>query len=286
MEKERSNKKTRAVIITAILLLLIAVVCLCGITFAKYITSKTVNTSNTTVAKWGFIVKANADNLFGAEYSKGEIKTDSTATAVDVAASFTDADATVVAPGTKGSMTFSIEGSAEVMARISVTAAAGMKDVSLTYTKTGESTATVYNPIVWKLEESASESGSYTAVADLTGADLNADDGSTLVKGTLAYALKQAEKAGGDYAPNATAIAKFYKLSWEWTFEDSTVADKDKLDTILGYAKQGAGTYGDYTVAADGKVTEKISDTVSIVYTTVTEIELGLTISVAQVQAA
>ncbi len=286
MEERKSNKKTRIVIIAAMILLLLAILALCGTTFAKYITSKNVTTSNTTVAKWGFVVNANADGLFGAEYSKGSIKTDSVSTAVDVKAG-TDGKKTL-APGTSGSMKFSVSGTAEVDASITIAASKDLKDVSLTQG------ADVYNPIKWVLKSSATVDGTYNEVTD-------APADTSLVKGTLAYALAQAAKTE-PYKAGATAVAMFYELSWEWALEvaddpaTDSVNEKDeanKKDTILGYAAMGAGTYGDYVVsaaAADGTVTvtdtKGSTDTADdVVYTAVIDVNVGLTITVEQTQA-
>ena len=59
----------------------------------------------------------------------------------------------------------------------------------------------------------------------------------------------------------------------------------NKLDTILGYAAQGAGTYGDYVV--DGTdtitVTDKSDADNEVVYTAVTKIEFDLSIEIVQI---
>ena len=294
MEERKSNKKTRAVIIVAMILLILAIIALCGTTFAKYITSKNVTTSNTTVAKWGFVVNANADGLFGAEYSKGSIKTDKVTTAVDVKAG-TKGKKTL-APGTGGSMKFSVSGTAEVDASITIAASKDLKDVSLTQG------ADVYNPIKWVLKSSATVDGTYNEVTDVP-----AD--AALVKGTLAYALAQAAQTES-YKAGATAVAMFYELSWEWALEvaddpaTDSVNEKDeanKKDTILGYAAMATETaveYGNYSVVkdasgvitvtdmgADGELDATSGGSDDVVYTAVVDVNVGLTITVEQTQA-
>lgn len=282
MEERKSNKKTRGIIIAAMVLLLVAILCLCGTTFAKYITSTSVPTQQATVAKWGFVVNANADKLFGTGYKNTEVKAASDA-GVDVKSSVNLTDSTelrdVVAPGTTGAMTFSVAGQAEVLAQITLT----MKEVKEIVLKDG-SGAVVYNPIKWTL---------------MSGSD-GVTYGTEVVKDTtLANIATEVAKANDKIEPGSAEVTKYYKLSWTWAFEadvtgmpNSTdeekeaiankIATQNRYDTLLGYAAQGADTYGDVTVTiADGVIT--VTDT-AVSYTAEIVLAFDLSISVEQTQ--
>lgn len=287
MEERKSNKKTRGIIIAAMVLLLVAILCLCGTTFAKYITSTSVPTQQATVAKWGFVVNANADKLFGTGYKNTEVKAASDA-GVDVKSSVNLTDSTelrdVVAPGTTGAMTFSVSGQAEVLAQITLT----MKEVKEIVLKDGGG-AVVYNPIKWTL---------------MSGTD-GVTYGTEVVKDTtLANIATEVAKANDKIEPGSAVVTKYYKLSWTWAFEadvsgitgsdEKDTAQKqaeelakiNRYDTLLGYAAQGAGTYGDVTVAIAGDVitvTDNAPET-AVSYTAEIVLAFDLSISVEQTQ--
>lgn len=289
MEERKSNKKTRGIIIAAMVLLLVAILCLCGTTFAKYITSTSVPTQQATVAKWGFVVNANAKGLFGTGYKNTEVKAASD-TGVDVKSSVNLTDSTelrnVVAPGTSGSMKFHVTGSAEVQAALDL-AMTNVKEIAL---KSDETTV-VYNPVKWTLKTGDSEAN-LSATADTTNK-------------TLAE-LVTAVKKETTYAPG-TPVNLYYELSWNWAIEadvsDITgtteqdekdkaerIATQDKYDTILGCFAQGIGVYGNIEIKADdvdpNKTVAVYTDAKGIKTTYQVDIELafGLSISVEQTQ--
>lgn len=199
MKETKTRKKS--VILAAIVLLLIAVIALGATTYAKYITSANT-TAQATVAKWGFTVTANANDFFSDAYNKGE-HVDATAegTAVDVKAS-----GLTVAPGTSGSMTVTLNGSAEVKAQLKVTVKA--EDVSLTYQDEEGQTQT-YNPIVWTVKKGETEVLSNT---------------------TLDAALKALEGIQTTYEVGDQVDNEEYTISWAWAFD----GQNDEYDTILG----------------------------------------------------
>lgn len=289
MEERKSNKKTRGIIIAAMVLLLVAILCLCGTTFAKYITSTSVPTQQATVAKWGFVVNANADKLFGTGYKNTEVKAASD-TGVDVKSSVNLTDSTelrnVVAPGTSGSMKFHVTGSAEVQAALDL-AMTNVKEIAL---KSDETTV-VYNPVKWTLKTGDSEAN-LSATADTTNK-------------TLAE-LVTAVKKEATYAPG-TPVNLYYELSWNWAIEadvsDITgtteqdekdkaerIATQDKYDTILGCFAQGIGVYGNIEIKADDVDTDKTvavytdADGSKTTYQVDIELAFGLSISVEQTQ--
>ena len=58
------KKHTKGIIVTACLLLTMAILAMATLTFARYTTSDNVS-KQATVAKWGYVVTVNSDNLFG-----------------------------------------------------------------------------------------------------------------------------------------------------------------------------------------------------------------------------
>ena len=287
MEDKKPNKKTRGIIIAAMVLLLIAIMCFCGVTFARYITKSSVPTQQATVAKWGFVVSANAENLFGKGYNKGEIvaKPDEAGAVVDVKAA-----TSTVAPGTKGEMTFGVTGSAEVLAQLKVAVKADtLKDISLT--KGSGETAEVYNPIKWTLSSKSAADSDFTAVTDAENK-------------TLAEIVEELKKITAKIEIGQS-FDTTYKLSWKWelgTSEDPTDATNRK-DTALAYAaefvngtgsKPTDGKYGDYTVSVAGTgdaqvitVVDDLGDSDAsndVTYTATIGINFDMSIIVMQIQ--
>ncbi len=209
--------KRKSLIVIAMVLLLALVIGMSSMTFAKYVSSTDKYGADATVAKWGFVLNVNAENLFGNNYGAAtdNLATATTATGVNVAS-----NAVVVAPGTTGSINFSITGQAEVPAKLVIDANTD-KDVYLTK---GSET---YYPIVWTLKK-----------GDAVEAT-----------GTLAEVM--AAVAGNDTIAIGTTLNDTYTLSWAWAFEnaDSGITDlsADAADTILGQAANGTAFPADYT---------------------------------------
>lgn len=245
--QKNSNKKS--VFVIALLLLLVAVIGFGGYTMSKYISSKTDN-GTASVAKWGFEVTAKGDKLFGKEYrydtakNASVIKDDTGATLTVQAA--TGNTSNLVAPGTTGSMTFSITGTAEVKSQIAVSLTGN--DVVLKYT-----TATVtdgeYAPVKWTLKKK-----------DVTTPLLNG--------GTFAQLTTELAKLNATVEANATyANAGEYTIEWAWAYESGN----DALDTFLGTIANTPATTtdGTYTKVEEG---------------THTAISFNLSVSVTQVK--
>lgn len=210
MKKTRKNNKTPYLVVTLACALLVTG--LGGATLAKYVTEKGTDSSVATVAKWGYVITLNANDLFSKDYSKGEnniaIKSDSTGLSVA-------GEADRVAPGTSGSMTFSVIGQAEVASKI--TFAATGTDVY--YDKTsGENDE--YYPIKWTLTKNN--------VAVVTDGKLS----------EVATKLN-AEKV--DNNDPGTQVNNTYELSWVWALD----GQDNVLDTYLGNIAAGTGETGD-----------------------------------------
>lgn len=216
--RENAGKNKKTVLIIAIALLLVLALTLGGFTFASYI-SKGSGTDSATVAKWGFVVKADAGNIFSADYTKGEgefAEAVGTGTGVAVKAA-----ANAVAPGTTGSFTFEISGTAEVKADVSVALTGA--DIVLKAAAGGETYT--YNPIKFSLQKDSA-----AATENLSFSEL---------QGKLAE-LNEEVAAGGTYSK-----AGKYTVTWEWAFDNSEVSVQpndgegtaltgDECDTILG----------------------------------------------------
>lgn len=239
--QKRSNLKS--FIIIGLLLLLVAVIGFGGYTLSKYLTSKEEQgTAN--VAKWGFTVSANAENLFGKNYKYG---TDNSVVTTDDTGLTVKAANNAVAPGTTGSMTFSIKGSAEVKAKINLELTV-TSDVALKYTKDG--TTGEYYPVKWTLKKNNQV---------VEGAE-----------NVTLEAIKAMLDAETTYEAGANEINDEYELSWAWDFDANGAGTNDALDTLLGMYSENTtnATNGDYTVVVDG---------------TSTTISFALTISVTQI---
>ena len=241
----RKKNNLRSMIIVALLLLLVAVIGFGGYTLSKYVSNKTEG-GKAQVAKWGYTVDADATKLFGKNYkfdTTSSVVTDGTAD-LTVSSSST---ANLVAPGTSGSMTFSVKGAAEVLAKVDIEFTV-VNDIVLNYEKDG--TAGTYKPVKWTLKK-----GTPTLVNGLTLAD-------------VANELNDAAKYDITYEPNSAEINDVYTLSWAWDFGTADITENDHLDTLLGMlAKENTVTAnGEYKVEAG----------------TSTDIEFTLKISVTQ----
>ena len=241
-------------------------------TYAKYVT--TANASDTArVAKWGVEVAATTD-LFDEDYDiddtnktfkfAGEYSVSAASAAID------DRD-NLVAPGTKGSMTFSITGVPEVAVNVNVSFNAtenALKMVTLPigeytdYTKAtyaeedkdetdyDDTTVAAYNekieleadyyPVLWTLKKSATKIdapedwASVGAVVGMEGVELQ------VIEDYFA-----AEGMSKNYEPNTNLTKQFgyYELSWEWPYEAKDNKELyDAADTYIGNVAAGIVT--------------------------------------------
>lgn len=262
--QKNSNKKS--VFVIALLLLLVAVIGFGGYTMSKYISSKS-DKGTANVAKWGFTVDANATNIFGAEYkydgkSASVVNTASGATlTVSAVTPATGERSNLVAPGTTGSMTFSIAGTAEVKSHVDINFTVN-SDVVLKYKTSAEGAPLDYAPVKWTLKKDG----------------VVVTDGATELKNvTLAQIATVLNGYDADVAANATyAHAGNYTLEWAWAFDGTASnADADKLDTLLGMVATKAGAT--HNALTNEGFTEVVADTK-------TAISFDLSISVVQVK--
>lgn len=245
--QKKDNRKS--IFVIGLLLLLVAVIGFGGYTLSKYVTEKNAS-GKASVAKWGFTVSADATNLLGKEYKyNGASSTVNGDQGITVKAKTSEGN--IVAPGTTGSMTFTIAGSAEVKAKVEIAFTAN-KDVVLEYKKGG--TAGTYNPVKWTLKK---------------GEDILVENS------TLAAIADELNKAVYDETINPGASytnAGTYTIEWVWAFDDTTAnPDADKLDTLLGWTASGATIPTDYGFTVETAGTN-------------TTIDFALNISITQEQ--
>lgn len=247
---KKDNRKS--ILVIGLLLLLVAVIGFGGYTLSKYVTKKSV-TGNATVAKWGFTVTAENNKLFGDKYSNGKIA----ATEDKLTVKADSAGTNLVAPGLSGSMTFTVAGKAEVLAKVSVAmnAADGktaIEDVVLNYKK-GE-TAGTYSPVKWTLTRKSKGETAATALVN---------------EGTLANVQTEIAKLYNANTAIATELNDEYTLSWAWAFENAANPDTDALDTLLGWTANGTDIPTDYGFTVEAGTCTNISFSIEISVTQV-----------------
>lgn len=235
--QKKDNRKS--IFVIGLLLLLVAVIGFGGYTLSKYVTKKNASGS-ASVAKWGFTVSADAKNLLGQEYKYDGTNSTVNAGGDKVTVKANTSAGNIVAPGTTGSMTFAIDGTAEVKAAIAV----DMKvtsDVVLKYKTTAapEETPVEYYPVKWALKKTVGENTT-TVVENRTLAQLKDD----LAK------LNATVGAGEAYANAAT-----YTIEWAWDFDANGVGTNDALDTFLGKIANDANATDDNYTKQDGTST-------------------------------
>lgn len=235
--QKKDNRKS--IFVIGLLLLLVAVIGFGGYTLSKYVTKKNAS-GKASVAKWGFTVSADAKNLLGSEYKYDGTNSTVNAGGDKVTVKANTSAGNIVAPGTTGSMTFTIGGTAEVKAAIAV----DMKvtsDVVLKYKTTAapEATPVEYYPVKWALKKTV-DTTTTTVVENRTLAQLKDD----LAK------LNATVEAGADYANAAT-----YTIEWAWDFDANGVGTNDALDTFLGKIANDANATDDNYIKQDGTST-------------------------------
>ena len=193
-------------IAAVMLMLTLLSTCVISGTFAKYVTSDSIE-ATARVAKWGVEVTIAGDD-------NGDVFADTYATNdSSVSASITNSvdssdDRNVLAPGTAGTLgSISISGTPEVAVKVSYEA-----ELTLTGWTIGENTT--YCPIVFKVN----------------GTDYKIDGDTIADTAALEAAVENAiEDTTANFAAN-TSISSDLTLSWRWEFESGN----DANDTALG----------------------------------------------------
>lgn len=250
---KKDNRKS--ILVIGLLLLLVAVIGFGGYTLSKYVTKKSVKDNKAQVAKWGFTVTAENNKLFGDKYSNGKIA----ATDDKLTVKADSAGTNLVAPGLSGSMTFTVAGKAEVLAKVSVAmeAAAGktaIEDVVLNYKNKKGGTAGTYSPVKWTLTRKSKGETVATALVN---------------EGTLANVQTELAKLYNANTAIATELNDEYTLSWAWAFENAANPDTDALDTLLGWTANGTAIPTDYGFTVEAGTCTNISFSIEISVTQV-----------------
>ena len=233
--QKKDNRKS--IFVIGLLLLLVAVIGFGGYTLSKYVTKKHAD-GKASVAKWGFKVSADAKNLLGSEYKYDGTNSTVNAGGDKVTVKAKTSEGNIVAPGTTGSMTFAIDGTAEVKAKIEVKMNV-TSDVVLKYKTTAapETTPVEYYPVKWALKKTVN-TATTTVAGNLTLEGLKNE----LKK------LNATVEAGAEYAH-----AGSYTIEWAWAFEvDETT---NELDTFLGKIANKADATDDKYTKQDGTST-------------------------------
>ena len=235
--QKKDNRKS--IFVIGLLLLLVAVIGFGGYTLSKYVTKKNASGS-ASVAKWGFTVSADAKNLLGQEYKYDGTNSTVNAGGDKVTVKANTSAGNIVAPGTTGSMTFTIGGTAEVKATIAVNMTV-TSDIVLKYKTTAapEATPVEYYPVKWALKKTV-DTTTTTVAENKTLAELKTE----LAK------LNATVEAGAAYANAAT-----YTIEWAWDFDANGVGTNDALDTFLGKIAHKADATDDTYTKQDGTST-------------------------------
>jgi hypothetical protein len=224
------------------------------------------------------------------------------------------AESNVVAPNTKGSMTVTVNGQAEVLSEISAEASGSevflLRTADVTTDDDGKvatsTTGVSYFPVKWSLTEdgaTVSVGSLYDVIAFLTGKEYTATDGSGL-KSTIDTSKTKAKYLGEHNANEE--VDHTYVISWEWAFEQTTdvetvsvdsdgkptktgdsynttkaAVSADLYDTVLGNLvadKKGSDVNGNSVETTDAA-------DISQSFTSSTTFEFNLEITIKQIQA-
>lgn len=263
MEKKENKKMKKGLMIGALAVLLGVVGYTGGQTFAKYISTMETESATATVAQWGYTLSANASNLYGKQYvNDGSVSlatVDDEATA-EIVVQGTSGDK--VAPGTTGKATFSVQGQAEVLSKLTVDST--VTDISLS-----DGTNT-YLPLKWSVTGTAKVGDTNHLTSDIQN-------------GTAKQVQLFLNGLSTAIIPVNTVVDIDLTISWEWAFDGVTstpVLDlftADASDTLTGDEAD--------TVLANGGVHYNGSETnvLSGSYTLVKETSFTLNAFVQQI---
>ena len=214
-------KKNKMMRLASVLLIAVLMsTCAISGTFAKYVTANS-GSDTAQVAKFGVKIDINDDlGMFKTQYAKEDSEYTGSLSVNS------GSDTRLVAPGTKGEMSFVITGTPEVATRVSIAFGAATKAIQLpageytlpagywTNTEFTLETTEVYEPIKF-----------YFGTTPING-----ETEYTLTLEELKTAMNTAFTK--DYNP-LHDLGQTYYLGWSWAFDVD--ADTDFLDTYLGY---------------------------------------------------
>lgn len=238
----------------AMLLMVAMVVGMGTMTYSRYVSTQSMDgPEQATVAEWGYVLTINQKDMFGTAYEGDVINEAFTETENDKIDVKSKVSAQLVAPGSKGSMTITLSGNAEVLAAISFIVTADSHDVALVY-----GNDQTYNPIKWTLTRKVG-----------TATD-------TLGDNTTFDAIVASLEAESKKVEAGTTVAEtVYTISWSWAIGSEDPDDAtNKLDTALGMLAAGKGADAIF------KQTGLTVDTLA----SVTDLSVELSAAVIQIQ--
>lgn len=207
MNKTRKSKKI--MMLGAIILMVALVAAMGTMTYSRYVTTTDLDPQTATAAKWGFLVQANATNLFATDYTDPGTGLATKATTDGVAV---NAENVVVAPGTTGYIDIKVSGKAEVLAKLTL-ALTLTEDIYATPTG-----GTKYNPIEWQI-----------VVGTGAAVDANWETGADFV-GTV--------EDTSAFIDAGTEVNTTYRIYWKWDLDNGNNA----ADTAIGIASHSGTT--------------------------------------------
>ena len=211
MNRIRNSDKIEIFIV--VIVMLSVVVAISGMSFARYTTSGTGGANSARVAKWGFVIDVDAEDLFAPVGGSSE----DVALTSDGDGLSLDSVGSAILPNAGGALTFSVSGTAEVAAEITFSLPSEAEIICL---KTGEDEI-IYSPIRWTLTKNGEEV--------VTGGDLTA--------------IREALPAMT--VPAGQEVRDSYVLTWkwppEWGEDEQEREENNAFDTML--AKYMADPY-------------------------------------------
>ncbi len=206
------TKNKKLFMVVAVVLMVALVAAMGTITYSRYVSSSDLGEQQATAAKWGLALSADTSGFLSSDYSGTGLATPQAAgTGVAVkAANIT------VAPGTTGSMTITVSGTAEVKAQLTLAIEAGYTEISAT---TG---GVEYKPVKWTLTKQVGSAAAETLV--------NASEDLSDIADTMT-------SESAEIAANTTCNT-VYTLSWAWAL----TGGNDEADTAIGIASSNSTT--------------------------------------------
>ncbi len=212
------NKKGKKLVVLGAMAALLTLIGVSGSqTYAKYIETAKVSSTQATVAKWGYTVTGDSSRLFGETY---RVNTgDETATVYTsggtVSAQMVGSAHNIVAPGTSGYYVVSVDGQSEVTAQLAFSFAES--DLSEIHLGT-------YYPLTWAFEADLDQDGTYGETGE-----------TKLNSNKLQDLLELVDNGVYEFEAGKDVHYKF-KLTWTWAFDQGHNAEDTMLAVLANEA--------------------------------------------------
>lgn len=198
------NKKGKKLVVLGAMAALLTLIGVSGSqTYAKYVESTEVTSQQATVAKWGYVVSADAEQLFGTQHDnvvaandKSTVNTTGTGLTVKGTSS-----AKLVAPGTQGFMTIDVKGLAEVDAVFKFSHESET-DIHL---------ANTYKPVKWSV-----------SVVENEGLNSLVDEASVTLENTTLHDVLAKLDSTAFHIDAGQKVNFTITISWAWAFDQGT----------------------------------------------------------------